>query len=97
MNYTKLAGYQVRKYWVFLYACGLAQDIDQEIQVALLLCPPGERGLRQFALCLNRRLYSLARANGFRKRHMKEGPNLKGQWWDRCIVSYQEAGIRYSV
>lgn len=84
---VKLAGHQVRKYWVFLYLEHLHDDIDQEIQVALLECPPSKYGLKQFGLCLNRRLYSLAKSAGYRKRHVKEGPNERGQWWERPCVS----------
>lgn len=89
---TGIAWRQVKAYWSFLCA-GYVEDVEQEIAVALLEAHPSDHGLKAFNLALNRRLYSLARAVGFRKRHMNEGANAQGHWWERRTISIGEAGL----
>lgn len=87
----KLARCQVGRYWRFLLAAGLKDDIQQEVQIAMLEADPLVVGVKPFNLALNRRLYALARSAGFRKRHRDEkrsAPLL--QWWHRPIISIEE-------
>lgn len=81
---------QARKYWGFLFFT--PDDICQEICLALFTHPPKEN-LKAFSLALNRGLYKLARSQGFRKRHMNEGINEKGQWWERKEFGMDEVKI----
>lgn len=75
--------HQACKYWAFLFFA--KEDVEQEIRLALYTHPP-QKGLKEFNLALNRGLYKLARSLGFRKRHVNEGPNQKGQWFDRIDI-----------
>ena len=86
MNLIALGMHQAMTYWRFLFASGVRDDIEQEIQVAAILYPNGGK---DFSLCVNRQLYALAKSEGFRKRHMNEmQPDLN--WWYRPIISVEE-------
>ena len=81
---------QARTYWSFLFAAGVGDDIRQEICIANLEVPLKTEGPKKFALCVNRRLYHLARAIGFRKRHRDEGKNQYNNWWERKVVNFTD-------
>lgn len=80
---------QVTKYWRFLLFA--PEDVEQVVRMSML---SGDVGTRIGNNRLNRELYRLARDLGFRKRHMDEGPNDLGFWWERKTVSFEDvAGI----
>lgn len=86
MNLKALGLLQVNKYWRFLLAAGLYDDINQEIDIAIWKYP---NDLKDFSRELNRGLYQIARAAGFRKLHMDE--HVPGtNWWQRPALSFQE-------
>lgn len=82
--------YQAKKYYRFLFAAGVGDDVRQEIAMAIHVYPDN---LRERSLFLNRRLYALAKSCGFRKRHTNE-PRLDGNWWHRPVISFEEANVR---
>jgi hypothetical protein len=85
---------QAKAYWSFLFFD--SEAVDQEIKLAGFQFPPGV-DLKKFNLALNRGLYALARDLGFRKRHMNEGTNEKGQWWERKVIGIEECELKYSI
>ena len=83
---------QCTRYWKFLFFA--PDDIDQVVRIAVFTHNPN-KNLKEFNLALNRGMYQLARDLGFVKRHVKQGPNENGQWWDRKIVSMNERELEY--
>lgn len=68
---------QAVAYYPFLMRlCPL--DVEQEIRLAVLQCDPN-KDRKLFNNQVNRNLYSLARAFGYRKRHMNE--DTSQGWW----------------
>jgi hypothetical protein len=73
---------QAKRYWKWLLHRHFT-DVQQEVALAVIQYPI-TRGLQEFNLAVNRNLYSLARAYGYRKRHLKEGKDEYGNQWELC-------------
>ena len=81
--------YQAQRYYPFLFTHGLGDDARQEIHIAIL--ESWHLGHKQYSNAVNRRLYSLSRSAGFRKRHMNEmKDHPEFQWWEYPLRPLQE-------
>lgn len=70
---------QAHTYWRFLVDTCL-EDVEQEVRLALLQSDPNQ-DRQGFNRQVSRNLYSLARAQGWRKRHRDE--DTRSGWWIR--------------
>lgn len=97
----RLGMYQAKRYFGFLCTPDTIEDVEQCVRLAVLEANPLTTSKREFNNAVNRELYKLARARGYRKANVNDADyNTANPAYQRMTYQFSEIdnmkGIRTS-